>query len=227
MKRPAFQFYPADWRKDASLQSCSIAARGLWHELLCVMHESAPYGHLTINGASMPDDKAARLVGVDTKEYRKLLRELEEAGVSSRTQSGILFSRRMVKDEALRTKRAACGQLGGNPKLLNQKANQAPTNGEELDKPPDKQSPTPSSSSSTSVNGVQNPGISAQAREPNPLGDSSPLKVNGKGKPPAGWHRTPAGIEKAGKLLGMQAKRGEDHEQFKARIFEYLGQGKH
>ena len=30
MKRPAFQFYPSDWRKDMALQSCSVAARGLW-----------------------------------------------------------------------------------------------------------------------------------------------------------------------------------------------------
>jgi len=31
-KRPAFQFYPGDWRRDTALQSVSLAARGLWIE---------------------------------------------------------------------------------------------------------------------------------------------------------------------------------------------------
>lgn len=112
MKRPAFQFYPADWRKDVELQSCSIGARGLWLELSCVMHECEPYGHLTLNGAAMPDEKAARLVGVELRDYRALLRELEAAGVSSRTEAGVLFSRRMVRDEAVRNARAAGGEAG-------------------------------------------------------------------------------------------------------------------
>jgi hypothetical protein len=29
MKRPAFQFYPSDWRNNANLRRCSPAARGV------------------------------------------------------------------------------------------------------------------------------------------------------------------------------------------------------
>ena len=58
VKRPAFQFYPGDWRKDVQLRSCSVAARGLWIDLLCVAHECEPYGHLMINGRPMTPAQA-------------------------------------------------------------------------------------------------------------------------------------------------------------------------
>lgn len=144
MKRPAFQFYPADWRKDSALQSTSIAARGLWIEMTCVMHECDPYGHLAINGNPMSDAQLSRLVGESQQSVKRLLSELEVAGVFSRTNDGCIFSRRMVKDEYLRNIRAEAGRLGGNPNLLNQKDNQTTNQ-------TSKQKLTPSSSSSSST----------------------------------------------------------------------------
>jgi hypothetical protein len=44
VKRPAFQFYPADWRNNAKLRRCSPAARGVWIDVLCVLHDSDEYG---------------------------------------------------------------------------------------------------------------------------------------------------------------------------------------
>lgn len=44
MKRPSFQFYPADWRNNAKLRRCSEAARGVWMDILCVLHDSDEYG---------------------------------------------------------------------------------------------------------------------------------------------------------------------------------------
>jgi len=156
VKRPAFQFYPADWRKDAALQSCSIAARGLWHELLCVMHESTPYGHLTLNGEKMPVDKAARVTGTTPKRFQTLIAELRLADVFSETKTGIIYSRRMVRDERIRNDRATGGKqgaehgpkgaefghLGGRPKT----PLQPPL--EEQQEPP--LEPPPSSSASSS-----------------------------------------------------------------------------
>lgn len=112
MKRPSIQWYPADWRKDAAVQSCSIAARGLWAELLWIMHECEPYGYLVINGRPMATDQLARLVGVSPKECAKLLAELEGNGVLSRDDEGAVYSRRMVRDEAIRDARAAGGKAG-------------------------------------------------------------------------------------------------------------------
>lgn len=112
MKRPSFQFYPADWRRDAALQSCSVAARGLWIELMCVMHDCEPYGVLAVNGRAMSAAQVARLVGEQEKIIVRLLAELEDAGVCSRDDEGRLFSRRMVKDEEVREARAAGGHAG-------------------------------------------------------------------------------------------------------------------
>lgn len=218
MKRPAFQFYPSDWRSDAALQSCSIAARGLWWELCCVMHECSPYGHLTINGGPMPDESAARLVGVTLRDFRKLVAELEAAGVPSRTADGALFSRRMVRDEHVREVRAASGRLGGNPCLLNQKDNPP-------DKPPPNQGPkvepTPSSSSSSSKGLVEGSSSARATADPEKTpGDKSPSNV----KPllPKGWASTPQGTDQAGALLGLRARKGESYPDYRARIFAHL-----
>ncbi|WP_423197875.1 Bacteriophage T5 Orf172 DNA-binding domain-containing protein [Cupriavidus sp. H19C3] len=112
MKRPSFQFYPADWRKDTALQGCSLLARGLWHEMLCLMHECEPYGHLAVNGKPMKPSQIARLVGISEKEYSRVLAELVDAGVPSMTDDGCIFSRRMVRDEGVRNARAEGGKAG-------------------------------------------------------------------------------------------------------------------
>jgi hypothetical protein len=44
MKRPAFQFYPADWRNNAKLRRCSEGARGAWIDILCLLHDFDEYG---------------------------------------------------------------------------------------------------------------------------------------------------------------------------------------
>lgn len=143
MKRPAFQFYPSDWRKDPALSACSMAARGLWIELMCIAHEADNYGHLEINGKAMTAPQLARMVGESPSVVTKLVAELDGAGVFSRTTEGVIFSRRMVKDERIRNIRAEAGRLGGNPNLVKQKDNHLLNQNSE-------QKPTPSSSSSSS-----------------------------------------------------------------------------
>lgn len=114
MKRPAFQFYPADWRKDVELRSCSIAARGLWIDMMCLAHECEPYGHLTVNGKPMTPAKIAGQVGVSEAMAKKLIAELLENGVVRITDDGVLYSARMVRDEALRNVRAEGGKSGAS-----------------------------------------------------------------------------------------------------------------
>lgn len=152
MKRPAFQFYPADWRKDPALSACSLAARGLWIELMCIAHEGGTYGVLSINGKPMAPAQIARMVGESPAAVVKLLAELEDAGVFSRDEQGCIYSRRMVKDEHVRNVRADAGRLGGNPNLLKQKVKQ--TGG---------QNQTPSSSSSSSSSNNEDAAPSAKS----------------------------------------------------------------
>ena len=98
MSNPWMKFYPRDWRGDQALRAVSIAARGLWIECLCIMHEAKPYGHLLVNGQKVEDDTLARMAGVSVDEVQTLMSELQQAGVFSLTRKGVVFSRRMTKD---------------------------------------------------------------------------------------------------------------------------------
>lgn len=92
------KFWWQDWQGDSSLRSCGLAARGLWMELLCVAHSGTPVGHVTLNGRPATNRQLAAIVGSSEKEVARLIAELEDAGVFSRTATGEIFSRRMVRD---------------------------------------------------------------------------------------------------------------------------------
>jgi hypothetical protein len=44
LKRPSFQFYPADWKNNSKLRRCSEAARGAWVDILCLLNDCDEYG---------------------------------------------------------------------------------------------------------------------------------------------------------------------------------------
>ena len=117
MKRPSFQFYPGDWLMDSSLRVVSVGARGAWIDMLCLMHQASPYGHLKVNHKVILTANLARIIGATLPETEGYLAELEDAGVFSREDDGCIFSRRMIRDEELRQVRADGGKLGGNPRL--------------------------------------------------------------------------------------------------------------
>jgi hypothetical protein len=195
MKRPAFQFYPGDWLHDAALRTVSVAARGLWIDMLCFMHQADPYGHLMVNNKVISEDNLARVVGSPVRTVKSLLRELEGAGIFSRSPDNLaIFSRRMVRDEAIRTRRAEGGVLGGNPALLkaqkqtekdNQKVNHEDNLATEIRTPPS--SSSSSSSSYTRVPDESDTGAKvedepekkpAKLRQRNPLHDAL-ASING------------------------------------------------
>ena len=148
-KLPAIQFYPADWRKDPGVQSLTFHERGVWLEILCLMHESPRRGYLLLpSGKPMSDEVLSRVIGLDKQILTGTLTSILECGVADRDiETGALKNRRMVRDDELRHIRSESGKKGGNPNLLKQKANQNTTT---LDKQSGNQKPTPSSSSSSS-----------------------------------------------------------------------------
>lgn len=162
MDKPSFQFYPGDWLHDTALRACSIGARGLWIDMICLMHQCNPYGYLKVNHKVILPDNLARITGLTLEVAQNYISELEEAGVFSRDKNGVIFSRRMVRDEILRQKRAEGGKCGGNPALIKNKVNykdnlidNLKVNQKVNNKV--KQKPTPSSSSSSSsLNNIKN-----------------------------------------------------------------------
>lgn len=115
-KLPALQFYPGDWRKDVGVQSLTYHDRGIWFEMLMLMHESEPRGRLVLNGKPMQRSALARILGVDQSTLDSALKAILDAGVAGEDE-GVIINRRMVRDEENRQIQKEAGKLGGNPKL--------------------------------------------------------------------------------------------------------------
>lgn len=114
---PWLKWFPSDWRSDPRLRSCSLTARGLWIEMIGLMHEATPYGHLVINGRKVTDIELARQVGATQKEVAASLAELSENGVFSvAPDSGAIYSRRLVRMADRSRTNTANGKNGGSPK---------------------------------------------------------------------------------------------------------------
>jgi len=123
-KLPAFQFYPGDWMKDPELRSCSIFARGLLVDILCLMHEANPRGHLCFDGEKPWSNSqiVAAICGNESIEDKMAgLNELLDRGVLKRNSAGIVYSARMVRDEKLRLERSKAGSKGGSKRQANAK----------------------------------------------------------------------------------------------------------
>lgn len=119
-KDPWSQWYWSDWKACPEVRACSLTARGLWLEMLAIMAEAEPYGHLLINGNKVTPQQLANQAGggVTAKQVTALLKELGDAGVYSTTDDGhIIYSRRMVRDKAKREADRENGRKGGNPRL--------------------------------------------------------------------------------------------------------------
>jgi len=124
MKRPSFQFYPADWMANAKLRRCTEAARGAWVDVMCVLHDFDEYGV-----CRWPLEDLARAAGVSPGSIQELVDKdvLKGADANARafihtprtgnvegapvtlvkTEDGgpCWYSPRMVHDEWVRTRR--------------------------------------------------------------------------------------------------------------------------
>ncbi|MGC5748438.1 winged helix-turn-helix domain-containing protein [Gluconobacter sp. NFX36] len=116
------KFWWQDWQRDPALRMCSLAARGAWIEILCLMADANPVGHLLVNGRAPNMRQLAAVLGCSEREASKHVSELEENGVFSRSDDGTIYSRRMVRDKAISDEASANGKKGGNPQIKPKKA---------------------------------------------------------------------------------------------------------
>lgn len=112
--------------------------------MLLLMFESSRRGYLQqANGTPTSPEQLSRMTGCDRDEAAHLLQELDDAGVFSRTDNGVIYSRRMTRDERKRTLCSEAGKRGGgNPTF------KGPDKGS--DKGKTQRSPKASSSTSSS-----------------------------------------------------------------------------
>lgn len=163
MKRPAFQFYPADWRNNAKLRRCSPAARGVWMDVLCLLHDADEYGALRwplkdiVQAAGAPLSIVRELIdkgvlkGADkgAEPYvftpRHAGKDGEPALLLDPKDGPCWYSSRFVRDEWIRQRRGSVSQFttGNQPPKRQPKATPIHPIGE-------RQGDGPSSSSSSS-----------------------------------------------------------------------------
>lgn len=102
---------------EIGLRECSLAARGLYFDLLCLMHKGQPYGHLARSGKPLTMVQVAKGIGCHTRDVTKLIPQLCDSGVLQQLESGLLWSPYLVAKAVQREEARANGRRGGNPRL--------------------------------------------------------------------------------------------------------------
>jgi len=115
-KSPGFWFFTGDWMKDTELRFCSIFARGLLVDLLCLMFESAKQGYLCRpDGSARTDTEIVNSIsGGSEQEKLNALNELVASGVLSRDEQGVLYSRRLSRLKDVSEQKRRAGSKGGS-----------------------------------------------------------------------------------------------------------------
>jgi hypothetical protein len=86
-------------------------------DMLCIAAQADQTGYLTVNGEALATTDIARMVGGSETEVATLIDELSRNGVLSRTRTGTIYSRRMVRDAKKARTARENGKSGGNPSL--------------------------------------------------------------------------------------------------------------
>lgn len=110
-KAPGFWFFTGDWMKDPELRFCSLFARGLLVDLLCILFEANEQGYASNpDGTPRTDEQIADAVAGGSREEKlAALAELERSGVLSRDSRGVLYSRRLARLADLSKQRSKSG----------------------------------------------------------------------------------------------------------------------
>lgn len=140
-KLPALMFYVRDWISDDDLQACSLAARGMWIDMICLMHLSGIRGKLVFSNGKPWTDKQIvdRVTCPDTEEARyAALAELRERGVARTDADGATYNSRMVRDEHIRQVRSEAGSHGGKQNVSKTQANRQAKSKQNASKPSSK-----------------------------------------------------------------------------------------
>jgi hypothetical protein len=116
------KFYPTDWNTDVGLKMCSPINQYLWFQMLLIAAQHEPPGFVAVNNRTLNADDIARIIGWDIEEVKAGIVELEKAEVFSRLNGGMIYSRRMVRDDENYKKAVSQGRKGGNPLLLKAKS---------------------------------------------------------------------------------------------------------
>lgn len=104
MRYPWSKFYWDDFERD--VRPLSLAARGAWISLLCVMSRAPRPGFLLYaSGHPLSDSDIAKDLGIAESEWLSIRHELvEKTGVAKQDRQGTLYNSRMTREAEERSK---------------------------------------------------------------------------------------------------------------------------
>lgn len=131
MKRPSFQFYPGDWQANSNLKRCTHAEKGVWLDVLCLMHDQPEYGVLRWPLKEIAQAVSCSVATLKSLHAKSILKgedqylaepfiyiprsgrkDGEPVTLISTQEGPIWYSSRMVKDEYIRTIRGESTRFG-------------------------------------------------------------------------------------------------------------------
>jgi len=110
--RPAMMWFWDDWFSAPEVRICSLAARGLWIDMLGIMAKSEIWGTLLIAGKQIDSKTLAKICNTVEQEIKPLLSELKNNKVFSILEDGTIFCRRMLAESQVSQARSEAGKKG-------------------------------------------------------------------------------------------------------------------
>ena len=136
--KPATLWFWDDWFSSFDVRACSLAARGLWMDMLGIMARSEIMGTLTINGKQIDSTTLARIVGISEADIQGPLSELEENRVFSRLPDSTIINRRMFNEsqrkELISKIKSSAGKKGAEARWQNDGKPMAEAHAEDMAK---------------------------------------------------------------------------------------------
>jgi len=116
-----------EWLEMSSLRNVSLAARGLWIDLLCIFRDSPEPGKLLLpDGRRITTVRLAAMLQSSLDDIRAAMAELQGVGMVQQAEDGTFYSTEIGKREKRRRRCATAGRKGGNPGIkTKQKAQDA------------------------------------------------------------------------------------------------------
>lgn len=112
---PALEWDAAAWWRDT--RCLSIEARGIWFDLLQLMHHARPRGYLVDqHGNPLSDDFLVKHLGIPALTLHRTVGEIKSKGVCSVDDSGRIYCRRMSREKGgKKPRRDLAKEVQANP----------------------------------------------------------------------------------------------------------------
>gem|GEM_PF-3363154 len=122
------KFNPNDWWQEPGLRAASLATRGAWIDICCLMWKSPHRGVLEMpNGCSPDAQQLARILGCSEQELSRVQAELYTLAIADKSKDGRMICRRMVREAKQKQVASERGRKGGKAKAARAQALLNPT----------------------------------------------------------------------------------------------------